>query len=71
MATQRSIELPDHLAKQLDEYLQAHPGETLSGLVIEALEMKLHPRDLSELLKLSGIVTDSPRNAADHAEDLL
>ena len=40
MATQRSIELPDHLVEWLDEYLQMHPGETLSGLVVEALEMK-------------------------------
>jgi metal-responsive CopG/Arc/MetJ family transcriptional regulator len=40
MSVQRSIELPDHLVEWLDEYLQAHPEESLSGLVREALEMK-------------------------------
>jgi metal-responsive CopG/Arc/MetJ family transcriptional regulator len=71
MTTQRTVELPDDLAERLEQYLQEHPGETLSSLVMDVLEMKLHPRDLSELLALSGIVTKSPRNAGERAEDLV
>ena len=71
VSVQRSIELPEQLAQRLDAYLQTHPNESLSSLVIDILEMKLQPRDLSKLLELSGIVTESPRNAADHAEDTL
>ncbi|PSB07629.1 hypothetical protein C7B76_27720 [filamentous cyanobacterium CCP2] len=71
MSVQRSIELPEHLAQRLDAYLQTHPKESLSSLVIDILEMKLQPRDLSKLLELSGIVTESSLNAAEHAEDTL
>lgn len=49
MTIQRTVELPDDLAQRLDHYLQEHPDETLSSLVMDVLEMKLHPRDLSEL----------------------
>jgi len=71
MAIQRTIELPNDLVQRLDHYLREHPDETLSSLVMDILEMKLHPRDLSELLALSGIVAESPRNAGERAEDLV
>jgi metal-responsive CopG/Arc/MetJ family transcriptional regulator len=67
--TPLTIELPDHLAEQLNQYLQAHPEETVAGLIDEALRIKLLPKDSSKLLELAGIVTDAPRGAADHAED--
>lgn len=67
--TQLTIELPDHLAEQLNTYLQSHPEETLVGLIHEALKIKMLPKDSSKLLELAGIVTDAPRGAADHAED--
>ncbi len=52
MTTQRSIELPDHLVKQLDEYLKDHPGKTLSSLVTEALEMKLKQEMLQQEISI-------------------
>lgn len=66
---QITIELPDRLAEQLTAYMQDHPGATLAGLIDEALQTKLIPKDTSKLLTLAGIVTDAPRGAADHAED--
>jgi metal-responsive CopG/Arc/MetJ family transcriptional regulator len=71
MAIQRTVELSESLVQHLDQYLREHPDETLSSLVMDVLEMKLHPRDLSELLALSGIVVESPRNASERAEDLV
>jgi metal-responsive CopG/Arc/MetJ family transcriptional regulator len=71
MTIQRTVELSESLAQHLDQYLREHPDETLSSLVMDVLEMKLHPRDLSELLALSGVVAESPRNASERAEDLV
>jgi metal-responsive CopG/Arc/MetJ family transcriptional regulator len=67
---QITIELPDKLAAQLNAYLEANPQETLALLIDEALRIKLTPKDSSKLLELAGIVTEAPRGAADHAEDL-
>jgi hypothetical protein len=61
----RVIDLPDELAQNLDRYLQEHPEETFFGLVKEALETKLIPKDISKLLTLAGIVTKAPHNAED------
>ena len=60
MPIQQTIELPDHLARQLDEYLQQHPDETLSSLVIKILETQVHPKQLSEWLESSNPSTKSP-----------
>lgn len=65
----RTIYLPDSLSEQIDAYLQAHPDETLSSLVQSALEVKLAPKDVSQLLALAGIVQHPTHPAADHAED--
>jgi hypothetical protein len=65
----RVIDLPDELAQNLDRYLQEHPEETFFGLVKEALETKLIPKDASQLLTLAGIVTEAPYNADENAED--
>jgi metal-responsive CopG/Arc/MetJ family transcriptional regulator len=67
----RTIYLPDHLAEQIDVYLDQHPDETLSSLVQDALELKLAPKDLSQLLSLAGIVQHPTHPAADQAEDRL
>ncbi|MEM9215614.1 MAG: hypothetical protein AAGD25_14885 [Cyanobacteria bacterium P01_F01_bin.150] len=67
--TELTIELPDPLAEKLDRYFHTHPDKTLVSLIHEALEIKLMPKNTSQLLKLAGIVTDAPRGAADHAED--
>ncbi|MEB3230129.1 MAG: hypothetical protein VKJ64_03905 [Leptolyngbyaceae bacterium] len=69
--TELTIELPDALAQKLETYLHTHPNETLAGLIHEALEIKLIPKDTSQLLKLAGIVTNAPRGAAEHAEDFV
>ena len=68
--TQMTIELPDQLAEQIQTYLQNHPQETLADILQEVLQIKLFPKDSSKLLELAGIVTDAPRGAAEHAEDL-
>ena len=67
--TQLTIEIPDRLAEQLTRYLQENPEQSLAGLIDEALQIKLTPKDSSQLLALAGIVTDAPRGAAEHAED--
>ena len=67
--TEVRIELPEQLAKQLDFYFQTHPDETLVGLIQDALEIRLLPKDTAKLLQLAGIVTDAPRGASEHAED--
>jgi hypothetical protein len=66
---QLTIEVPDPLAIRLQDYLKTHPEETLLGLIQEALEIKLVPKNGSKLLELAGIIFDAPRNAAEHAED--
>lgn len=68
--TKITIDLPDKLAAQLNAYLEANPQENLALLIDEALRIKLTPKDSSKLLELAGIVTEAPRGAADHAEDL-
>lgn len=67
----RTIYLPDDLATQLNQYLEEHPGETLSSLVQDALELKFAPKNISRLLDLAGIVDDAPCHAGDRAEDHL
>lgn len=67
--TQLTIELPDHLAEQLQHYLKTNPQETLASLLYDALHVKLTPKDSSQLLTLAGIIHSAPRGAADHAED--
>jgi hypothetical protein len=54
MPIHQTIELPDHLARQLDEYLQQHPDETLSSLVTKILERQVQPNQLSEWLESSN-----------------
>jgi hypothetical protein len=66
---QITVDLPEELAQRLNLYLQEHPEESLLGILKEALEIKLVPKDTSRLLELAGIVTDAPRGADDHAED--
>jgi metal-responsive CopG/Arc/MetJ family transcriptional regulator len=68
--TQLTIELPDQLAAQLSAYLENYPTETLAELIRDALQIRLMPKDSSKLLALAGIVTEAPRGAAEHAEDL-
>lgn len=65
-----TIDLPDDLAQHLNDYLKKHPEETFFSLVKETLEIKLLPKDTSQLLSLAGIVTQAPYNAIEHAEDL-
>lgn len=65
----RTIYIPDDLAKRLNQYLQEHPTDTLSSVVQEALEVKLAPKDISNLLALAGIVDSAPRDASENAED--
>ncbi|MEM6449754.1 MAG: hypothetical protein AAF703_05500 [Cyanobacteria bacterium P01_D01_bin.105] len=67
--TQLTIELPDQLAAQLTAYLETEPTATLAELIQEALQIRLMPKDSSQLLRLAGIVTEAPRGAAEHAED--
>lgn len=66
---QITIDLPEDLANRLNLYLQEHPEESLLGILKEALEVKLVPKDTARLLELAGIVPDAPWGAADHAED--
>ena len=48
----------------MDEYLQLHRDLTFSGLVQQALEQRVRPKDLHAILKLAGFVeshrSDSP-----------
>lgn len=66
---QVTIDLPNHIAEYLEDYLKDHPSESVSKLVCEALEIRLVPKDTSKLLDLAGIVTEAPYNARDFAED--
>ena len=65
----RTVYLLDHLAERLSEYLAEHPGESLSSIVQEALEVKLAHKDVSKLLTLAGIVQEAPCNGTERAED--
>lgn len=64
-----TIDLPNGLAQQLEQYLQEHPSETLDRIVAEALENKFAAKNLAPLLALAGIVTEAPKRASDRAED--
>ncbi|KAB0240546.1 hypothetical protein EZJ55_08100 [Microcystis aeruginosa EAWAG127a] len=59
-----TIEVPDNLAKRLNNYLKEHPEETPLSVVQEALEIKLIPKDTSKLLELAGIVENAPPDAS-------
>ena len=63
---QRTIQISDTLAQLVDDYLQENPGETLSTLVQDILEIKVVRKDLSKLLELSGIITEDNRNQVTH-----
>lgn len=65
----RTIDIPDALARRLEQYLQEHPEETLDCIVTEAIEEKLAEKNLTPLLELAGIVKEAPQNAGDRAED--
>lgn len=58
--TELTIQLPDALAAQLDQYLQKHPAETVLGVLSYGLQSRFKPKDTSELLALAGLVTDEP-----------
>lgn len=64
-----TINLPDTLAQQLEQYLKDNPNQTLESLIQEALEEKLTNKNLSKLLNLAGIVSESPTNASNNPED--
>lgn len=64
-----TINLPDTLAQQLEQYLKDNPNQTLDSLIKEALEEKLTSKNLSKLLNLAGIVSESSTNASDNPED--
>jgi len=63
---QRTIQISDTLAQLVDDYLQENPGETLSTLVQDILEIKVVRKDLSKLLELSGIVTEDHSKQVTH-----
>jgi hypothetical protein len=65
----RTIYLSDDLAADVDDYLEMHPGMTLSSLVQAALRDKVAPRDISALLELAGFVTDVHPSTARQPED--
>ena len=65
----RTIYLPDELARRLDDYLEEHPGLSLSGLVREALERRLTPPDPGAILDLAGLVPEASVEARLRAED--
>lgn len=58
-----TIYLRDDLAQKVKDYLEAHPGKTLSNLVQEALEAKIvRANGAAEILKLAGIVESGESN---------
>jgi hypothetical protein len=66
----RTVYVPRDLERQLKEHLAAHPGQTVSGLVQEALLQRLSRPDPNKILRLAGIVARAPgRRARDRAED--
>lgn len=58
--TELTIQLPDALAAQLNQYLQENPAETVVDVLSYGLQSQFKPKDTSELLALVGIVTDEP-----------
>lgn len=65
----RTIYLSDDLADRVEQFLSIHPRMTLSGLVQEALEERLAPRDVTALLELAGLVPEASTHARERAED--
>jgi metal-responsive CopG/Arc/MetJ family transcriptional regulator len=65
----RTVYLPDQLGARVEAYLREHPGASLSGLVQEALEQRLAPRDPRGVLELAGLVLVASTHAREHAED--
>ncbi|HEY3110477.1 MAG TPA: CopG family transcriptional regulator [Chloroflexota bacterium] len=65
----RTVYLPDQLDARVEAYLREHPGASLSGLVQEALEQRLAPREPRAILELAGLVTSASTSAREHAED--
>jgi len=58
----KTIELPDDLAAEIEEYLDMHRNETLSSLVERALKREVAPKDPDAILKLIGLIPkDAPR----------
>ncbi|WP_088890917.1 hypothetical protein [Leptolyngbya ohadii] len=66
---QITLDIPDVLGQRLEAYLESHPNETVFSLIEQLLEIKLMPKDSSQLLTLAGIVDEAPLNARDRAED--
>jgi hypothetical protein len=66
---QITLEILDALGQRLEEYLESHPDETVFSLIKQLLEIRLMPKDSSQLLSLSGIVDEAPCSARDRAED--
>ena len=58
----RTIYLPDELAKRVDDYLQLHRDLTFSGLVQQALEQRVMPKDPHAMLRLAGFVESRRSN---------
>lgn len=55
-----TVYLQDELAHQAQEYLEAHPTETMSSLVQEALKAKIaRVNGAAAILKLAGIVKNA------------
>ncbi len=65
----RTIYLPDELNEHVEAYLRDNPGLSFSALVRELLERRVTPRDLSALLELAGIVTESTPRTPEQPED--
>jgi hypothetical protein len=65
----RTVYLSDQLGARVQAYLREHPGASLSGLVQEALEQRLAPRDPRGVLELAGLVPSASTQAREHAED--
>lgn len=71
MALKTTVYLNDHLEAQLQQYLAANPGKSLSTLVQEALEQTLRSENAAaELLKIAGIAQNAPPTDASNREIL-
>jgi hypothetical protein len=71
MALKTTVYLNDQLEEQLQTYLQANPGATLSNLIQDALESKLNRANAAaELLKITGIAQNAPPTNDDNREQI-
>ncbi len=52
---QQTIKISDHLAGQIEQYLQQHPEVTLSDLIEEALEQGLTLNSVSDVPGLNNL----------------